>query len=61
MTDTQTFDTFYRGTVRRLTRYAFGLTGDAAEAQDLAQEAYARGPWPRFHPKRGQGPYPGHV
>jgi len=36
------FDAFYRGTVRRLTRYAFGLTGDAAEAQDLVQEAYTR-------------------
>ncbi|MFB9411255.1 MULTISPECIES: sigma-70 family RNA polymerase sigma factor [Dactylosporangium] len=36
------FDAFYRGTVPRLTRYAFGLTGDAGEAQDLVQEAYAR-------------------
>ena len=36
------FDVFYRGTVRRMTRYAFGLTGDQAEAQDLVQEAYAR-------------------
>jgi RNA polymerase sigma-70 factor (ECF subfamily) len=36
------FDVFYRGTVRRLTRYAFGLTGDPGESQDLVQEAYAR-------------------
>lgn len=38
----ETFDAFYRGTVRRTTRYAFGLTGEQAEAQDLVQEAYAR-------------------
>jgi RNA polymerase sigma-70 factor, ECF subfamily len=36
------FDTFYRGTVARLTRYAYGLTGDPGEAQDLVQEAYTR-------------------
>jgi RNA polymerase sigma-70 factor (ECF subfamily) len=36
------FDAFYRGTVPRLTRYAYGLTGDPGEAQDLVQEAYAR-------------------
>ena len=36
------FDVFYRGTVRRLTRYAFGLTGDQGESQDLVQEAYTR-------------------
>ena len=41
------FDAFYRGTVRRLTRYAFGLAGDAVEAQDLVQEAYARA-WQRW-------------
>jgi RNA polymerase sigma-70 factor (ECF subfamily) len=38
----QTFDAFYRGTARRLTRYAYGLVGDPSEAQDLVQEAYAR-------------------
>ncbi|WP_433222322.1 SigE family RNA polymerase sigma factor [Dactylosporangium sp. CS-047395] len=36
------FDACYRGTVSRLTRYAYGLTGDPGEAQDLVQEAYAR-------------------
>jgi hypothetical protein len=35
------FDAFYRDTSRRLLRYAYGLTGDPAEAQDLVQEAYA--------------------
>jgi RNA polymerase sigma-70 factor (ECF subfamily) len=40
------FDAFYRDTSRRLLRYAYGLTGDPAEAQDLVQEAYARA-WQR--------------
>ncbi len=49
MTDTQSadFDAFYRDTSRRLLRYAYGLTGDPAEAQDLVQEAYARA-WQRW-------------
>ena len=42
------FDAFYRDTSRRLLRYAYGLTGDPAEAQDLVQEAYARA-WQRRH------------
>jgi RNA polymerase sigma-70 factor (ECF subfamily) len=41
------FDGFYRDTSRRLLRYAYGLTGDASEAQDLVQEAYARA-WQRW-------------
>lgn len=41
------FDGFYRDTARRLTRYAYGLTGDPGEAQDLVQEAYARA-WQRW-------------
>jgi RNA polymerase sigma-70 factor (ECF subfamily) len=41
------FDSFYRDTSRRLARYAYGLTGDPAEAQDLVQEAYARA-WQRW-------------
>ena len=41
------FDAFYRDTSRRLMRYAYGLTGDAGEAQDLVQEAYARA-WQRW-------------
>ena len=42
-----TFDEFYRGTSRRLVRYAYGLTGDLRDAQDLAQEAYVRA-WQRW-------------
>ncbi|BCJ42464.1 RNA polymerase sigma24 factor [Actinoplanes ianthinogenes] len=41
------FDGFYRDTSRRLMRYAYGLTGDPGEAQDLVQEAYARA-WQRW-------------
>src|SRR3954467_14729043 len=41
------FDSFYRDTSRRLLRYAYGLTGDPVEAQDLVQEAYARA-WQRW-------------
>ncbi len=41
------FETFYAGTSRRLLRYAYGLTGDLAEAHDLTQEAYARA-WERW-------------
>ncbi|MEU8814044.1 SigE family RNA polymerase sigma factor [Actinoplanes sp. NPDC048796] len=47
MTATDDFDDFYRDTSRRLARYAYGLTGDATEAQDLVQEAYARA-WQRW-------------
>ena len=44
---TDDFDAFYRDTSRRLVRYAYGLTGDPVEAQDLVQEAYARA-WQRW-------------
>src|SRR4029450_7690742 len=44
---TDDFDSFYRDTSRRLVRYAYGLSGDPAEAQDLVQEAYARA-WQRW-------------
>lgn len=49
---TSSFEAFYEGTSPRLLRYAYGLTGDLAEAQDLAQEAYARA-WPRWKRLRG--------
>lgn len=41
------FDRFYRDTTRRLMRYAYGLTGDQSESQDVVQEAYARA-WQRW-------------
>jgi RNA polymerase sigma-70 factor (sigma-E family) len=44
---TTSFEAFYTGTAPRLLRYAYGLTGDLAEAQDFTQEAYARA-WPRW-------------
>ncbi len=47
MPQTEDFDAFYRGTAPRLMRYAYGLTTDAAQAQDLVQEAYARA-WQRW-------------
>jgi RNA polymerase sigma-70 factor (ECF subfamily) len=36
------FDEFYRATHRRLLRQLALVTGDAGEAEDLLQEAYAR-------------------
>ena len=47
MRDADSFDDFYRGTSRRLLRYAYALTGEMAEAQDLVQEAYTRA-WQRW-------------
>ena len=47
MADQDDFDTFYRGTSTRVLRYAYGLTANATEAQDLVQEAYARA-WQRW-------------
>jgi RNA polymerase sigma-70 factor, ECF subfamily len=41
------FEAFYHGTSGRLLRYAYGLTGDLAEAQDFTQEAYVRA-WQRW-------------
>jgi RNA polymerase sigma-70 factor (ECF subfamily) len=45
------FEHFYLGTRHRLLRYAYGLTGNLAEAQDFTQEAYARAwkRWRRLH------------
>jgi RNA polymerase sigma-70 factor (ECF subfamily) len=42
MTGTAGFDAFYAATSRRTLRQLAALCGDAAEAQDLVQEAYAR-------------------
>lgn len=42
MRDPEGFDDFYRDTSARMVRYAYALTGELAEAQDLVQEAYTR-------------------
>ncbi|GIF62670.1 RNA polymerase sigma24 factor [Asanoa ishikariensis] len=47
MRDAQSFDEFYRATAVRTLRYAVGVVGDATEAQDAVQEAYARA-WRRW-------------
>ena len=41
------FDDFYAGAAARLIRHAYALTADLAEAQDIAQEAFARA-WQRW-------------
>jgi RNA polymerase sigma-70 factor (sigma-E family) len=40
--DSADFDTFYIATVRRVVLYLYAACGDRAEAQDIAQEAFAR-------------------
>ena len=47
MRDAGDFDECYRATSRRLLSYAYALTGDWAQAQDLAQEAYMKA-WRRW-------------
>lgn len=42
MRDAGRFDEFYRDTSVRMVRYAYALTGDLGDAQDVVQEAYAR-------------------
>lgn len=41
------FDDFYLGTVRKVTAQIVALLGDASEAEDAVQEAYARA-WQRW-------------
>ncbi len=36
------FDEFYGAAARRIVRHAYALTGNIADAQDIAQEAFAR-------------------
>src|SRR5229473_7628061 len=43
----QDFDEFYSNAAARLVRHGYALTGDMAEAQDIAQEAFARA-WQRW-------------
>ncbi|GAA1602858.1 RNA polymerase sigma factor [Actinoplanes couchii] len=40
--DSADFDSFYIATVRRVVLYLYAACGDRAEAQDVAQEAFAR-------------------
>src|SRR5690242_21454546 len=40
--DSADFDAFYSATVRRVVLYLYAACGDRAEAQDVAQEAFAR-------------------
>jgi RNA polymerase sigma-70 factor, ECF subfamily len=41
------FDELYASTAARIVRHAYALTGDLTEAQDIAQEAFARA-WQRW-------------
>lgn len=52
MADADTFDEFYRSTRQRVLAYLYAACGDLAEAQDAAQEAYARA-WQRWSRLRG--------
>ena len=45
------FDSFYGATARRVVRHAYALTGNIADAQDVAQEAFARA-WQRWESVR---------
>lgn len=47
MTDTQTFEEFYEATRHRVVTFVYAVTGDLGDAQDIAQEAYARA-WQRW-------------
>lgn len=47
--DSADFDAFYTTTVRRVVLYLYAACGDRSDAQDIAQEAFARAwqHWPR--------------
>lgn len=45
------FDQFYGAAARRVVRHAYALTGNIADAQDIAQEAFARA-WQRWESVR---------
>jgi RNA polymerase sigma-70 factor (ECF subfamily) len=47
MRDSETFDAFYAGSVRRLVSQLYAMTGNRAEAEDVVQEACARA-WQRW-------------
>jgi RNA polymerase sigma-70 factor (ECF subfamily) len=46
--DEHSFDTFYRASNQRLYDCLYAVTGNAAEAQDVVHEAYARA-WQRWN------------
>jgi RNA polymerase sigma-70 factor, ECF subfamily len=46
------FDDFYGATARRVVRHSYALTANIADAQDIAQEAFARA-WQRWDTVRG--------
>ncbi|MCQ4081689.1 SigE family RNA polymerase sigma factor [Streptomyces sp. RB6PN25] len=52
MRDQSDFDTFYAGSVRRLTSQMYAMTGSRAEAEDLVHEAFARA-WQRWEKVSG--------
>lgn len=54
LSDTDSFDLFYAESRQRLFEYLYAVTGNAAEAQDVVQEAYARA-WQRWSTVRGYG------
>jgi RNA polymerase sigma-70 factor, ECF subfamily len=47
--DSADFDAFYVATIRRVVLYLYAACGDRSEAQDIAQEAFARAwqHWPK--------------
>jgi RNA polymerase sigma-70 factor (ECF subfamily) len=45
--NSEEFDEFYLGSLRRVSGYVFALTGDRAETEDLVQEAFSRA-WQRW-------------
>jgi RNA polymerase sigma-70 factor, ECF subfamily len=47
MPDGSGFDDFYRVTSRRMLKFAYGMVGESATAQDIVQEAYIRA-WRRW-------------
>ena len=46
-TGARSFDEFYGATAVRVVRHSYALTGNLADAQDIAQEAFARA-WQRW-------------
>jgi RNA polymerase sigma-70 factor (ECF subfamily) len=47
--NTADFDAFYQASARRVVLYLYAICGDLSDAQDIAQEAYARAwqHWPK--------------